>query len=436
MERPSPPTEERSVQEEVQRTEAPTHEGPSRAKRRISQTFSALRHPNYRLWFAGQLVSLVGTWMQSTAQGYLVFELTLNPAYLGYVGFAAGVPSWLLTLYGGVIADRMPRRTLLITTQVSMMILAFILAGLTFAGLVQAWHVVIFAFLLGTANAFDAPARQAFVPELVGREDMTNAIALNSTMFNSATAVGPAVAGVTYALFGPAWCFTINGITFLAVIAALALMRLKPFVPPKQRESAAKDIAEGLRYVRANSIIMVIIGGLGFGALFGFGFITLMPAWAVTVLGGDVTTNGLMQSARGVGAMLGALMIASLGAFNYRGKLLTFGSFVFPILLLVYSQVRVIPLSLLLLVGVGWGFMLFINLSNALIQTTVPDELRGRVMSIFTLSFFGLFPIGSLMAGQAAARIGEQPTVLISALIMLSFAVFVYLRFPQLRRMT
>lgn len=401
---------------------------------RLSRTFSALRHPNYRLWFAGQLVSLVGTWMQSTAQGYLVFELTFNPAYLGYVGFAAGVPSWLFTLYGGLIADRMPRRTLLVITQVSMMILAFILAGLTFSGAVQPWHVVLMALLLGTANAFDAPARQSFVAELVNREDMTNAIALNSTMFNSATAVGPAVAGATYALLGPAWCFTINGVTFLAVIAALLLMRLKPWTPPTRKSSASKDIIEGLRYVGSNSLILVLIGGLGFGALFGFGFITLMPAWAVNVLGGDVTTNGLMQSARGVGAVLAALMIASLGGFNYRGRLLTFGSFVFPILLLMYSLVRSIPLSLLMLIGVGWGFMLFINLSNALIQTIVPDELRGRVMSIFTLSFFGLFPLGSLLAGQAASFIGEQTTVTISAVIMLGFAVVAYLRFPQLRR--
>jgi MFS family permease len=410
---------------------AETRKARPQKRPRLSQTFSALKHPNYRLWFAGQLVSLVGTWMQTTAQGYLVFELTHNPAYLGYVGFAAGAPSWLLTLYGGFVADRMPRRTLLVITQVSMMILAFILAGLTFAGLVQPWHVIVMALLLGTANAFDAPARQAFVPELVSREDMTNAIALNSTMFNSATAVGPAVAGATYALFGPAWCFTINGITFTAVIAALLLMRLKPFTPPTRKGSATKDIVEGLRYVASNQLILVLIGGLGFGALFGFGFITLMPAWAVTVLGGDVTTNGLMQSARGLGAVLAALMIASLGAFNYRGRLLTFGSFVFPILLLLYSLVRSIPLSLLMLIGVGWGFMLFINLSNALIQTIVPDELRGRVMSIFTLSFFGLFPIGSLLAGTAASYIGEQTTVTISALIMLAFAVVAFCAFPR-----
>jgi MFS family permease len=180
----------------------------------LNRTFAALQHRNYRLWFVGQLVSMVGTWMQSTAQGYLVFELTRSPAYLGYVGFAAGVPSWLFMLYGGVVADRMSRRNLLLITQTVMMILAFGLAGLTFSGLIQPWHLILLAFGLGVANAFDAPARQAFVLEMVSREDLTNAIALNSTMFNLATVIGPAVAGVAYAILGPAWCFTLNGLSF------------------------------------------------------------------------------------------------------------------------------------------------------------------------------------------------------------------------------
>jgi MFS family permease len=182
---------------------------PRRHSERLSRrerTFAALRYPNYRLWFQGQIVSLFGTWMQTTAQGFLVFELTHSPAYLGYVGFAAGVPAWLLTLYGGVIADRVPRRTLMTITQTAMMSFAFILAALTFLHIVQPWHILVLSFLLGTANSFDAPARQAFVGEMVDREDLTNAIALNATMFHTATAIGPAVAGATYALFGPAWC--------------------------------------------------------------------------------------------------------------------------------------------------------------------------------------------------------------------------------------
>jgi len=194
----------------------------------ITDTFAALRYPNYRLWFYGQMISLMGTWMQATAQGFLVFELTRSSVYLGYVGFASGVPAWLFTLYGGFIADRIQRRNLLIMTQTSMMILAFILAGLTFLGIVQPWHIIALSFLLGVTNAFDAPARQAFVLEMVPREDLTNAVALNATMFNTGTAFGPAIAGITYAMFGPAWCFIINGVSFIAIIAALAMMKLIP----------------------------------------------------------------------------------------------------------------------------------------------------------------------------------------------------------------
>src|SRR5437773_6836739 len=200
-------------------------------------TFASLKHRNYRLWFTGNLVSLFGTWMQATAQGYLVFQLTNSPAYLGYVGFAAGVPAWMFTLYGGVIADRMSRRTLMLITQTSMMILAFVLAGLVFAGLVRPWQIVTLAFLLGVANAFDGPARLAFVVELVDREDLTNAIALNATMFNLATATGPAMAGLTYALIGPAWCFMLNGLSFTASITALLRMKLPPPKPATKRAS-------------------------------------------------------------------------------------------------------------------------------------------------------------------------------------------------------
>jgi MFS family permease len=350
---------------------------PTIQRTRFTQTFSALRHRNYRLWFIGQLVSLFGTWMQTTAQGFLVFELTNSAAYLGYVSFATGIPTWLLTLYGGVVADRISRRTLLVITQTSMMLLAFILAGLTFSRVVQPWHVILLAFLLGTANSFDTPARQSFVLEMVGREDLTNAIALNSALFNSATAIGPAVAGLTYALVGPAWCFTINGVTFLAVITALLLMRFKRQVKLPGRRSAIHDMGDGLRYAASHNTIRLLIAGLGIVSLFGLGFITLMPAWAVNVLGGDVKTNGLLQSARGLGALLGALMIAYLGSIKSRGKLLTLGSFIFPSLLIVFALVRWLPLSLIVLVGVGWGFMLLVNLSNALVQLRYRTSCAG-----------------------------------------------------------
>lgn len=381
----------------------------------------------------GQLASLVGTWMQTTAQGFLVFQLTHSPAYLGYVGFAAGIPTWLFTLYGGVISDRTSRRNLLVITQTAMMILAFILAALTFANTVQPWHILVLASLLGIANAFDAPARQSFVLELVDRQDLTNAIALNSAMFNSATAVGPSVAGVTYALFGPAWCFTINAISFIAVILALLMMDIKPLPARARATSVLEDLREGLSYVAVHPRIRALILLASVTSLFGMGCFTLFPAWAVTILHGDSTTNGFLQSARGVGALLGALMVASLGRFRFKGKLLTLGTFVFPVLLLVFAAARWIPVSLLAMVGVGWGFVIMLNTANALVQTVVSDELRGRVMGIYVLGFLGVMPVGALLAGGVAEVTSEPAAVALSALIMFGFAAWLWLRVPRLR---
>jgi MFS family permease len=398
------------------------------------ETFAALKHYNYRLWFAGQVVSLVGTWMQSTAQGYLIYQITSSPAYLGLVGFAGGLPAILFTLYGGVVADRIPRRTLLIITQVSMLVLAFILAFLTFANIVKPWHIIVLAFLLGVANAFDAPARTSFVIELVSREDMTNAIALNSTMFNIATVVGPSVAGLTYAAFGPAWCFTINGITFIAVIVALLFMRIEPIEQPVQRGKALEELGEGLRYVIANRVILSLTIGVGMVSLFAIGMLNLLPAWAKDILHGDVTTNGWLVSARGLGSMISALMLAYWGSRKLRGRLWTIGAFVMPALLFIFAWVRWLPISLLMLVGVGWGFMLVVNNSQAIIQSLVSDRLRGRVMGVYTLVFFGTMPLGSLIAGSLAERIGEPFSVMAGAAALFILAVVAWLFLPEIRR--
>jgi MFS family permease len=400
----------------------------------LSQTFAALRYPNYRLWFFGQMVSLVGTWMQTTAQGFLIFELTGSPVYLGYVGFAAGLPSWLFMLYGGVIADRVSRRNLMVITQSSMMVLALLLATLTFTGLVQPWHINGLAFLLGVANAFDAPARVSFLLELVDREDLTNAVALNGTMFNSATAVGPAVAGLTYALVGPAWCFILNAASFVAVIGALLRMRLAPVAHPAKHRPALEELAEGLRFVARHALIRTIMLMAGTTALFGLAFVTLLPAWSVEVLGGDATTNGLLQSARGVGALFAALSIASLGRFQFRGKLLTAGSFFYPAMTLLFSFTRWTPAALLVMVASGLGLISMMNLANAVVQTNTPDALRGRVVSVYTLTFFGLLPVGALVAGFLAENFGNPLAVRVGALAALLVAALVYWRVPQVRR--
>jgi len=419
--------------DEAPAQEAPESQVPERPPNFWQRTFAALQYPNYRLWFRGQLVSLVGTWMQITAQSFLVFQLTQSTAYLGYVGFAAGLPSWLFMLYGGVIADRVARRKLLVITQSTMMLLAFILAALTFTELVQPWHIVLLALALGTANAFDAPAAQAFVFELVDRQDVTNAIALNATLFNLATVVGPTVAGLTYAAFGPAWCFTLNGLSFVAVITSLLLMRLPARELASRTHSAFTQLKEGVRYTLAHPLLRMLMAVPAVAVLFGATYATLLPAWAVQVLDGDATTNGLLQSARGAGSLLGALMIASLGHAAPRGRLLTTGTFVYPLLVLGFAAARWLPLSLVLLMGVGWGGMVLYNMANTLLQIQVTDEYRGRVMSIYSMIMFGGMPMGALWAGPLADVIGAPLTLVLSALVLLIFAILFWVRAPQVR---
>ncbi len=407
--------------------------GNAAHRRSFDQALTVFNYPNYRLWFFGQLFSLFGTWMQITAQGYFVYQLTKSAAYLGYIGFAYGAPALLFTLYGGVVADRVPRRRLLLITQTTMMTLAGILAVLTFTGRVQAWHMVVLALGLGMANAFDAPARQAFILEIVDREDVMSAIALNSTMSNMATAIGPAAAGLAYAVLGPAWCFTFNALSFLAVIAALLKMSLQSPEMPTRVTSALEDLKQGLEYVVTQPTIRAIILMIGLSSLFGYSITALTPAWAVKILGGNATTNGLLFTARGIGALASAFMVAWLGRFKLKGQLLTVGSLLFPVLSLIFAEVRWLPLSLLVLVGVGWAVMLFFNLAMALVQMQAPDELCGRVMGVFSLTAFSLTPVGALLSGTVAEHIGEPNTVMLGAVIGLVVAVLVTWGEPSVR---
>ena len=401
----------------------------------VSSTFASFRHRNYRLWFAGQLVSLVGTWMQSTAQGYLIYTLTGSAAYLGYVGFISGVPSWLFMVYGGLIADRVPRRTLLIITQSVMMFLAFILAGLVFSNLVLPWHILVLAFFLGVANAFDTPARQSLVLELVDREDMANAIALNSTMFNGGLIIGPAVGAAVYALTGPGWCFTLNGISFIAVIIALALMRITHTPTPPRTGSALEAIIEGFRYVRGNRLVMTLTVSVFVMAILGFGPITLLPAWAVTILKGDVTTNGLLLSARGIGAVIGGLVIATIASRGGRGKMWAASSIIMPLTMIAFAVSRSVPISLLLMAITGFTLVAVMNNSNAMVQYAVPDELRGRVMGLYSLMFMGGGPLGALLVGLLAERTSEPFTIYLCAAGTLIFAGIIWFMRPEVRAM-
>jgi len=292
----------------------------------------------------------------------------------------------------------------------------------------------VLAFSLGVVNAFDVPARQSFVIEMVGREDLTNAIALNATMFNAAVAAGPAIGGLTYALFGPGWCFAINGISFIAAIAALLSMRLAPSLSPSRRSSALAEIREGLRAVRNDRAILALVVLVGAASMFGMSSITLMPAWAVRVLNGDARTNGLLQSARGLGALAAALGIASLGRFRFRGLLLTAGSILFPTMLAVFSFTRALPASLTVLLLVGAANITINSLANSLVQTRTPDKLRGRVMSIYNLFFMGLLPVGALLAGTIAEKGGAPLAVLVGAGGTLACATAIGIAVPSLRK--
>lgn len=420
--------------------EIPPEKGDQRSlialiKNRFSyqNTFAALKHRNYKLWFTGQIISLLGSWMQMTAQGFFIYELTHSPAFLGYVGFANGLPTWLFMIYAGVFADRFPRRTIIIITQTIMMLLAFILAFLTFAKIVEPWHILFLAFLLGIANAFDAPARQAFVNELVGKEDLVNAIALNSTMFHSGAAIGPAIAGITYAILGPGWCFTINGISFLAVIYNLLRMKIKPILRPAVRNSTIKDIIEGLKYLKTQKIILIVMIITASSSTFGMSLVTLFPAWAVRILHGNAATNGLLQTARGIGAVICSLIIASAGKNMERGKVLLFGMISLPLLMALFSFNRTFVISSTFLILIGAAFIAINNLSNAITQTNVTEEFRGRVMGIYSFSFFALMPIGSLLIGALAEALGSPAAILINSVILFLLYVWIYFRFRQLR---
>lgn len=396
--------------------------------------FAAFRHRNYRLYFTGQLISQIGTWMQQVAQGWLMYSLTGSPLALGLTGFMSAIPAWFLSLGVGVIVDRVPRRQLIQITQICAMLLAFVLAALVFAGVVQPWHILVLALLLGIVNVFDVTARQTFVKDMVGREDMANAIALNSALFNLSRIMGPALAGVTLALVGPAWCFLLNGLSYLAVIYGLAVMSSPPFTAPARMLSMWAEIKEGLAYVRQSSVIKTLMGVVCVSSIFGFTYSTLMPAYARDVMHVNAEGLGFMSTAVGLGALIGALAVASLGQTMPKGKLLTIGNLLFPSMLILLSLSRSYPLSLFMLVLVGFGFMIQQATSNTLVQTNVPDHLRGRVLSVYMLlGWQGMQPIGAIQAGVVAETFGVPVGIGFGAVVLLLFGLLLLWRVPRLR---
>jgi len=402
---------------------------------RLPSTFSSLRHRNFRLWFIGQTLSLVGTWMQSVAQGWLVFQLTGSDLALGVVSFIGSLPTLFLMLPAGALADRIPRRRVLLVTQTVMMLLAFILAILAAARVLQIWHIGVLAGCLGIANSFDAPARQAMAVEMVeDRADLTNAIALNSTIFNLARVVGPAIGGVVLAAVGAAWCFTLNGLSFLAVLVALLMMRLPQVHQEVRTDPITLQVAEGIKYVWQTPVVRSATAIVTVASLFGFSYAVLLPAFAVDVLHVGEAGLGALNTAVGIGALVGSLIVASLTRFRRKGLLLVGGSILFPAALFIFAFSHSLWLSLAALSVIGVAFVTQNSMANTLIQTVVPDKLRGRVMAVYMLMFFGTTPFASLQAGAIAQAFGSAAGVAVGAGIALVFALSVLIWVPSLRR--
>jgi MFS family permease len=398
----------------------------------VPQLLRAFRHRNYRLFFGGQLVSLIGTWMQSVAQSWLVYRLTGSPAMLGVAAFASQVPVLLFATIGGAVADRADRHRIIVITQTVSMILALTLATLTLTGTVQVWHVLALAASLGVVNAFDIPARQAFIVSMVGRDDLMNAIALNSSMFNGARVVGPAVAGLVVAAVGEGWCFLFNGISYLAVIAGLLLMDVPKRPRAREQRSVLHDTIEGFQYVTRTAPVRALLLLLGLVSIAGMPYAVLMPIFADQILHGGPRGLGLLMGATGLGALCGALSLAMRSGVRGLGRWVAVSAASFGVWLILFSFSRVFWLSAVLLVPVGASMMVQMASSNTLIQSMVPNQLRGRVMAVYSMMFMGMAPIGALLAGSVAGRLGAPVTVAIGGSISLAAAAVFAAHLPAL----
>lgn len=387
-------------------------------------TFAALRYRNFRLFFFGQLVSLIGTWMQNTAQGWLVYDLTGSKALLGAVSAAGSFPMLLLAVWGGSLADRHSKRKVIFYTQASMMLLAFVFAALVFSGRIKAWHILALAALGGVAMAFDMPARQAFMVEMTSREHLMNAVSLNSSIVNGARVIGPAVAGILMAKLGIAMCFFVNGLSFIAVIAGLLMMRLPPFVPPAELSSTGRHMLEGFKYVATHRRVRRLLVLFGIVGIFGWSYSVLLPAYARDLMHVDAGGYSALLSANGLGALLGALTVATFGS-RIRPRLLIFGGlWLFAAMLVLLAVFRSYWLVMACLVVGGWGLLLYFATTNTLIQTSVSDEMRGRVMGIWAVVFGGMMPLGGLYSGFMSDAAGI-PWAIASGAVICAIAGFV-----------
>ena len=380
-------------------------------------TFRALRHRNYRLFFWGQLVSLIGTWMQQTAMSWFVYQITNSKLLLGTVAAVGSAPMMLFSIWGGSLADLYPKRSIIIATQTAQMICAFLLAAGAWAGFATPLFIIIIAALNGVAMGFDMPARQAFTVEMASREDLLNAISLNSSIVNGARVVGPSIAGLMIGTVGVAMCFFLNGVTFVAVIAGLLMMRLPAFERPAHIVSATEHAWNGIVYsIKHRRVRTILLLFLSVG-VFGWSYAVLMPAFARDVLRRGANGYGVLMSASGAGAFIGALVVATYGHLFTPRKLALGGVWLFSIALLAFALTRNFYVALIFLTLVGFGMLLFFSTSNTVLQTIVPDEMRGRVMGVWSLVFGAMIPLGSLEAGALAHWLGTPFALAFGAII-------------------
>jgi len=386
---------------------------PAPQRSRLATAVRALSHRNFQLFFSGQLISLIGTWMQTVAQSWLVYRITGSTLLLGTVGFASQIPVFLIAPIGGTVADRSNRHRVVIATQTASMVLAFVLAVLTLTHRIQVWQIMVLAAALGTVNAFDIPARQAFLMDMVGREDLMNAIALNSSMFNGARIIGPAVAGIVVAWVGEGWCFFANAVSYIAVIAGLLMMKITHPVNLANEGSPIEHILEGFRFVARAAPLRSLLLLLGLVSLVGMPYSVLMPVFASQILHGGAKELGWLMGATGVGALLGALSLAARVGLRGLGKVIAMCAGGFGVSLIVFAASQMFWLSLILLLPVGFTMMVQMASTNTLLQSMVADQMRGRVVALYTMMFMGVAPFGAFFAGALAHRIGAPWTVAI-----------------------
>jgi MFS family permease len=401
----------------------------------IQSILRSLRHRNFRLFFGGQAVSLIGTWMQQIAMSWLVYRLTDSPLLLGVVGFSSQIPTFVFAPVAGVYADRLNRYHLLIATQTLAMVQAFVLAFLTLTGIVQVWHIIALSLFLGFVYSMDIPVRQSFFIEMLDRkEDLGNAIALNSFLFNGARLIGPSVAGVLIAVTGEGICFLLNGVSFFAIILALLAMRIPRKEITVRHTHLKEGLTEGYRYVRDFVPIRHILLQLALMSFMGMPYAVLLPVFARDILLGGPHTLGFLMGASGLGALAGALFLASRRTVVGLGRWIAMTSGLFGAGIIAFAVSRELLFSMVMMLVTGFGMMVQMASSNTILQTIVDEDKRGRVMSFFTVSFMGMAPFGSLFAGSLASVIGAPGTLVITGVCCIIGAVLFYRRLPEIRR--